>query len=145
MVSSCGRDGINIGFWNLPPELIVGMGHWDIHASHNIRTLKTYFDYGYVRFNYPEELVRRTAAQINNTAGEQKDITHEYSEVTSRRRISGVARGNHKYKDRRLMPDCLAVYGAKKTNAVIIDMAKNFKKDGKPATIIEIDTDAYGD
>ena len=146
VLQSCNNIyGINIGFYSLDPSQIVGMGSKDIHVSHKKRMLNTKFNFhNLVRFDYPDELVRKVAAQVNNTAGEEIDFTHKYGEVTSKRQDQKVERGSRIYKDRRIMPDCIIVYGADKGKKYT-QLAKAFAKNGKPITIFEIDVRAYGD
>lgn len=146
MLKSCsGSLGINMGFFSIPPELIAGMSHKDAHVTHSQNTLNPMFDYGNISFNYPEELVRKIAAQVNGSNGESKDPTHEYGEVTSLRQEAEVIRGSHEQRNRRIMPDCIIVYGKGKTTQNIIELAKRFSKDGKPIPIFEIDVKEYGD
>ena len=146
MLKGClNSRGYNLGLCSVDPRLIIGMGPLDIHTSHMVRELNPGFDYGRVSYEYPDELLRRTAAQIKNIEGESKDPTHEYSEVATKRRHQDINRGSHTYRDRRVMPDCIIVYGAGKTDASIIALAKKFGKDGKPLPIFEIDINAYGD
>lgn len=146
VLQSCNNIyGINIVFYSLDPSQIVGMGSKDIHVSHKKRMLNTKFNFhNLVRFDYPDELVRKVAAQVNNTAGEEIDFTHKYGEVTSKRQDQKVERGSRIYKDRRIMPDCIIVYGADKGKKYT-QLAKAFAKNGKPITIFEIDVRAYGD
>lgn len=147
MLKSCNNcNGVNIGFSQMDPSLIIGMGHTDIHVTHMKRRLDTTFNYGHVHFNYPDELVRKTAAQINHADGESKDPSHEYGEITTTRYDQHVERGSNLYRDRRIMPDCIIVYGKDEGNKTsITELAKAFARDGKPIPVFEIDTDKYGD
>lgn len=139
MLKSCASEGnVNFGFSNVPVKQIIGMSHRDAHVSHRKGEIDPYFQYDAISFNYPDELVRKTAAQI--TGQETKDLTHEYNEVTMYRNY--VDSKNSKYGGK-VMPDYIVVYG--KTNDNHKKIAKQFSKNGKPIPIIEIDTKAYGD
>ena len=145
MLKSCdGAGGMNIGFYSPDPSQIIGMGHCDIHVTHMPRTMNPTSNFGAVQFNYPDELFRKTAAQVNGTAGENKDPSHDYGEVTGKRQDQSVERGSHTYRDRRIMPDCIVVYGEGK-GKYYVGSAKEFARDGKPIPIFEIDTRVYGD
>jgi hypothetical protein len=100
-----------------------------------------YFEYTSVRMNYPEELIRKTAAQI--TGQESKDQSHEYNEVATYRREQDTSKITSENNAGRIMPDYIVVYG--KSTAYHRQLAKSFAKDGKPIPIIEIDTAAYYD
>ena len=132
---------INLGFAGVPPKQILGMSHRDAHVTHNRRVLNPTFDYGAVRFNYPDELTRKTAAQI--TGQESKDQSHEYNEVAMYRRMIE----NDNYEENsfggRVMPDYIVVYG--KANGAHKAAARKLGKDGKPLPIVEIDTEKYFD
>ena len=143
MLKSCAGNPsiINIGFCSLDPKLIIGMSHHDAHVSHMIGDPDPHFESPAVRMNYPEELIRKTAAQI--TGQESKDSTHEYNEVTSYRREQDPTKITSENHAGRIMPDYIVVYG--KSNDYHRQLAKAFSKDGKPIPIIEIDTEAYYD
>jgi hypothetical protein len=143
MLKSCAGNPsiINIGFCSLDPKLIIGMSHKDAHVSHMIGDPDPHFGFAAVRMNYPEELIRKTAAQI--TRQETKDSSHEYNEVTSYRREQDPTKITSENHAGRIMPDYIVVYG--KSNDYHRQLAKAFSKDGKPIPIIEIDTEAYYD
>ena len=142
MLKACTVPGrINLGFAKVPPKQILGMSHRDAHVTHNRRVLNPHFDYGAVRFNYPDEIMRKTAAQI--TGQEAKDQSHEYNEVAMYRRMIE----NDKYEEGtfggRVMPDYIVVYG--KADGSHKEAAKRLGKNGKPLPIVEIDTEKYFD
>lgn len=142
MLKACTVPGnINLGFAGVPPKQILGMAHRDAHVTHNRRVLNPHFDYGAVRFNYPDEFMRKTAAQISGQ--EDKDQSHEYNEVAMYRRMIE----NDKYEEKsfggRVMPDYIVVYG--KADISHKEAAKRLGKNGKPLPIVEIDTEKYFD
>lgn len=143
MLKSCAGNPsiINIGFCSLDPKLIIGMSHHDAHVSHMIGDPDPYFEFTSVKMNYPEELIRRTAAQI--TGQEAKDQSHEYNEVSTYRREQDPSKITSENNAGRIMPDYIVVYG--KSTDYHRKLAKSFSKDGKPIPIIEIDTAAYYD
>lgn len=144
LLASCGEewDGINLGFSTLPPEQIIGMGPTDIFVDHRQRQIDPVFEYNRVSFEYPEELVRRTAAQINNTAGEQSDQSHPYNEVSFMRRAMYPEKITEDTKGGRIMPDYIVIYG--KATSKHLDLARKFAKNDHPLPVIEIDVKAYG-
>ena len=142
MLKACTVDGnLMLGFSNVPEKQIIGMSHHDAHVSHGTRLLNPVFENYGAKFNYSDELMRKTAAQI--TGQETKDPTHEYNEVAMYRRMIEM----DKYKEGtfggRVMPDYIVVYG--KATAAAKYAAKRFGKDGKSIPIIEIDTEVYRD
>ena len=141
MLKSCASTGgINLGFAKVPAKQIIGMSHRDAHVTHTPGAIDPQFDYGAVMFNYPDELIRKTAAQI--TGQEDKDTTHEYNEVAMYRKY--VDAENKENYGKKVMPDYLVVYGP--ANGKHFELAKSFAgPDGKPIPIIEIDVKAYGD
>ena len=144
MLKSCNNmNGINLGFANVNPNQILGMSHHDAHVTHSTKSINPSFDYGSVKFNYPDELVRKTAAQI--TGQEEKDPMHEYNEVAMLRREQNPVDIENGSYGGRIMPDYIIVYGKGKTNNYVKDLAKKFSKDGKPIPIVEIDVEEYGD
>ena len=141
MLHSCNNNGgTNLGFTSIDPKQIIGMSHHDAHVSHLNGEIDPKFEYSSVQFNYPEELVRKTAAQIKGI--ELKDTTHEYNEVTMYRRDVDIDKVQSNTHGGRIMPDYIVVYG--KAQEKHTKLAKKFAKDGKPIPIIEIDTEAYG-
>lgn len=142
MLHACTVDGyLILGFSNVPEKQILGMSHHDAHVSHNTRLLNPAFDYAGAKFNYSDELMRKTAAQI--TGQEQKDTSHEYNEVAMYRRMIENDRYEEGSFGGRVMPDYIVVFG--KATAQAKNAAKRFGKDGKPIPIIEIDKDKYYD
>ena len=140
VMSACTNPGgFNFGFTNVPEKQIIGMAPRDAHVDHTTRAIDPKFSYGAVEYNYPEEMLRRTAAQI--TGAEQKDIMHEYNEVTMYRREMEADKIENGSKGGKIMPDYLVVYGEVTDQQRM--MAKNFMRDGKPLPIIQIDTKAY--
>lgn len=140
VMSACtNHEGFNFGFANVPEKQVIGMSPRDAHVEHTIRKVNPKFLHGAVEYNYPEEMLRRTAAQITGT--EEKDIMHEYNEVTMYRREIVPDKIQNGDRGGKIMPDYLVVYG--EVTESQRNMAKKFMKDGKPLPIIEIDTDAY--
>jgi len=141
---SCASLGkVHLGFANVPAKQIIGMSHHDAHVSHQKRSVDPDFEYHSVKFNYPDEFLRRTAAQIKGTAGEEKDQSHEYNEVAMYRRDIDFRKTENGTYGGRVMPDYIIVYG--KAEDYHKKLAKAFARDGKPIPILEIDRDAYGD
>ena len=141
MLKSCAvTGGTNLGFSNVPAKQIVGMSHRDAHVTHSTGVIDPGFEYGAVKYNYPDELVRKTAAQI--TGQEDKDPTHPYNEVAMYRKY--VDRENQDTYGQKVMPDYIVVYGPASESH--FKLAKSFAgPDGKPIPVIEIDVKAYGD
>ena len=143
MLYSChGMDpthGINLGFCTVPAKQILGMSHMDAHVTHARRALNPLFEYGKVKFNYPDELVRKTAAQI--TGMEEKDPNHPYNEVAMlRNNIHTQEIEEHSFGGK-VMPDYIVAYGGILPRHR--DAAKRFGKNGKPLPIIVIDIEKY--
>lgn len=132
-------EGFNFGFANVPEKQVIGMSHKDAHVDHTVRKIDPKFSYGAVQYNYPDEMIRKTAAQI--TAEESKDLAHEYNEVTMFRREMEPDKITNGSKGGKMMPDYLVVYGEVTDKQRM--MAKNFMRDGKPLPIIQIDTSSY--
>jgi len=144
VLHSCASLGkVHLGFANVPAKQIIGMSHHDAHVSHQRRSVDPYFEYSSVKFNYPDEFLRRTAAQIEETAGEQKDQSHEYNEVAMYRRDTDFKKTENGTYGGKVMPDYIIVYG--KADDYHKKLAKAFARDGKPIPILEIDKNAYGD
>lgn len=140
VMSACANpEGFNFGFANVPEKQVIGMAPRDAHVDHTVRKADPKFSYGAVEYNYPEEMLRRTAAQI--TGIESKDLSHEYNEVTMFRREMEADKIENGSKGGKMMPDYLVVYGEVTDQQRM--MAKNFMRDGKPLPIIQIDTKAY--
>ena len=140
VMSACTNpEGFNFGFANVPEKQVIGMAPRDAHVDHTVRKADPKFSYGAVEYNYPEEMLRRTAAQI--TGIESKDLSHEYNEVTMFRREMEADRITNGSKGGKMMPDYLVVYGEVTEQQRM--MAKKFMRDGKPLPIIQIDTKAY--
>lgn len=132
-------EGFNFGFANVPEKQVIGMAPRDASVEHTTRAIDPKFTGNAVEYNYPEELLRKTAAQI--TGIEEKDVMHEYNEVTMYRREMEADKIENGSKGGKMMPDYLIVYG--NTTARERNMAKQFMKNGKPLPIVEIDTKAY--
>lgn len=139
---SCDSIGsIHLGFASVPAKQIVGMSPYDAHVSHSKRRIDPEFQYTGARFDYSEELLRKTAAQVEGIEG--KDQTHEYNEATMMR-MNVDASGIENYtSDGRIMPDYIIVYGS--TTDYHKELAKQFGKDGKPIPIMEIHKEKYPD
>ena len=132
-------EGFNFGFANVPEKQVIGMAPRDASVEHTTRAIDPKFTGNAVEYNYPEELLRKTAAQI--TGIEEKDVMHEYNEVTMYRREMEADKIENGSKGGKIMPDYLVVYGEVTDQQRM--MAKNFMRDGKPLPIIQIDTKAY--
>ena len=143
ILNSCGdfSNIINFGFCNIDPRLVIGMSHHDAHVSHERGDVDPYFKFGSVKMNYPEELLRKTAAQI--TGQEIKDTNHEYNEVTSYRREQDLQKITSENYGGRILPDYIVVYG--ESSDTHRRIAKALAKEGKPIPIIEIDREYYKD
>ena len=140
VMSACANpEGFNFGFANVPEKQVIGMAPRDAHVEHTVRKINPEFLHRAVEYNYPEEMLRRTAAQI--TGIESKDLSHEYNEVTMFRREMEADKIENGSKGGKMMPDYLVVYGEVTDQQRM--MAKNFMRDGKPLPIIQIDTKAY--
>ena len=140
MLKSCAKAGeFTFGFSNIPNKQIIGMSHHDAHISHSKRRIDPEFEYYSVLYNYSDELVRKTAAQI--TGQEAKDQSHPYNEIAIYRR--DIDQDSENYGER-IMPDYIVVFG--KASSFHKELAKKFaKENGIPLPIIEIDEKAYGD
>lgn len=143
MLKSLGSDLsiANIGFCSIDPRLIIGMSHHDAHVSHMVGDPDPYFEYSSVKMNYPEELLRRTAAQI--TGQEAKDQSHEYNEIAMFRREQDLSKITSENYGGKIMPDYIVVYG--KPGPQHKALAKAFAKNGKPIPIVCIDREYYRD
>lgn len=139
---SCDCIGsIHLGFASVPAKQIVGMSPYDAHVSHTKRRIDPEFQYTGARFDYSEELLRKTAAQVEGI--EEKDGSHEYNEATMMR-MNVDASGIENYTtDGRIMPDYIIVYGS--TTDYHKRLAEQFGKDGKPIPIMEIHKEKYPD
>ena len=139
---SCDSIGsIHLGFASVPAKQIVGMSPYDAHVSHSKRRIDPEFQYTGAHFDYSEELLRKTAAQVEGI--EEKDPTHKYNEATMMR-MNVDASGIENYtSDGRIMPDYIIVYGS--TTDYHKELAKQFGKDGKPIPIMEIHKEKYPD
>lgn len=139
---SCDSLGsIHLGFASVPAKQIVGMSPYDAHVSHDKRSIDPEFQYTGARFDYSEELLRKTAAQVEGI--EEKDRYHEYNEATMMR-MNVDASGIENYtSDGRIMPDYIIVYGS--TTDYHKRLAEQFGKDGKPIPIMEIHKEKYPD
>ena len=132
---------IHLGFASVPAKHIVGMSPYDAHVSHSNRRIDPEFQHTGVHFDYSEELLRKTAAQVEGI--EEKDPTHEYNEATMMR-MNVDASGIENYtSDGRIMPDYIIVYGS--TTDYHKGLAEQFGKDGKPIPIMEIHKEKYPD
>lgn len=144
MLYSCAMKEIgeiNFGFSNFSAKQIIGMSHHDAHVSHIHRKLDPDFNYLSVEFNYPDELIRKTAAQI--TGQETQDITHKYNEVAMYRRNINYKEIKNGMYGGKIMPDYIVVYG--EINDIHKEMAKKFSINNKPIPIVQIDITAYLD
>ena len=133
-------EGFNFGFANVPEKQVIGMSHLDAQVEHTTRAISPEFLHGAVKYNYPEELLRKTAAQITGYE-EGGDKRREYNEVTMYRREMEADKIENGSKGGKMMPDYLVVYG--KATEREKYMAKQFMKNGRPLPIVEIDTKAY--
>lgn len=148
LLESCNSEKkpISLGFFNINSNQILGMGYGDIHTSHDERMLNPGFDFGgpTYQFNYPEELVRKTAAQINSLFGTAKDVNHEYNEVAIYRREINPYNIKENTGGGRIMPDYIVLYGLDDQNLVESKrLAQAFQKDGIPIPIIRINLEKY--
>ncbi len=147
MLYSCATsENINLGFSDFDPNVVLGMGFGDIHVAHDGRLLDVYFNERgpTYRFDYPEELVRKTAAQIHNVLGIPKDESHEYNEVAiSRREVNPDNIRDNTYGGR-IQPDYIVLYGTENYQLETAKkLSKNLEKDGKNIPIIKIDVNKY--
>lgn len=147
MLESCAKTGkINLGFSDFNPEVVLGMGFGDIHVAHDKRLLDIYFNEmgPTYKFDYPEELVRKTAAQIHNVTGVPKDERHPYNEVAiSRREVNPDNIRDNTYGGR-VQPDYIVLYGTEEYQLKEAkEFAKKLNKDGANIPIIQIDIDKY--
>ena len=141
ILKGCGSNDtfLHVGFCSLDPRLIIGMSHRDAQASHLVGDPDPGFSYGAMSMNYPEELLRKTAAQIVGI--EKKDFKHDYNEVTAFRRVQDLDSISSENLAGRVLPDYIIVFG--EPNDSHRELAKAFSRDGKPIPIIEIDTEYY--
>ncbi len=143
MLSSCHNmdrtNGVNLGFCTVPAKQILGMSHFDAHVTHDRRSLDPFFQYGKVQFNYPDELVRKTAAQIAGI--EDNDPMHSYNEVAMYRNNIHMREIGEQSYGGKIMPDYIVVYGTILPKHR--EVAKRLGKDGKPLPIIRIDMERY--
>ena len=146
LLESCANEeSISYGFTNIEPSAISGMGHTDIFASHLKRRLETSFEYGRVDFEYPDELVRKTRAQIDGTDSSiQKDPSHSYNEVTLYRREHDPSKIEEGTFGGKRIPDYIVCYGERSLGNAR-KQAKYFAtyNGGKPLPIAVIDVNKY--
>ena len=85
-VTSCvNRGEYGLGFSNISPYQIVGMGITDIHISHDTRQISPDTTEGVaVSYDYPEEFMRRTARRLN-IEDPYRDRAHKYDEMAALR------------------------------------------------------------
>lgn len=148
LLESCSSENkpISLGFSTINPDQIAGMGWGDISTSHDVRSVEAKFNlYGPAfKFDYPEELVRKTAAQIHNVLGITKDLAHKYNEVAIHRREVNPDNIKENTGGGRIMPDYVVVYGLKELDLMKAKaVAKAFQKNGEPLPIIQIDLKKY--
>ncbi len=147
LLESCSSEHspISLGFYSFDPSIILGMGWGDIHTSHDKRLLDVYFnEYGpTLQFDYPEELVRKTAAQINNVLDTPKDIAHVYNEVAISRREINTENIKENSNGGRVLPDYIVVYGLDTNLEDAKELSRYFNKEGINLPIIRIDIEKY--
>ncbi len=80
--TSCIKKGeYGLGFSNISPYQIVGMGITDIHISHNKRQLSPYTTEGVdVLYDYPEEFMKKYARRLH-IKDPYSDMWHPYDEM----------------------------------------------------------------
>ena len=144
MLSSCADENtISFGFSETRPDEVIGMGPTDIQITHSIRKMSPHFDYGVlVEYEYPEELIRRTAAQIEGILGESRDQWHPYNEVSIYRREIVSTRIKNGTSGGRKHPSEIIIYGRDKLSEAK-RLAKDFAINGKPIPIRVINLNSY--
>ncbi len=144
MLFSCADAcSLSLGFCSFPPEQILGMAPVDAKVTHFLKVIDPFFLYNGFEFEYPEELIRRTAAQINDTAGETRDVNHKYNEVAIMRRMINPNEIKANTSGGRVMPDYIVVIGG--VTDFHIKMAKEYGSNGIPLPIVVIDKEKYFD
>lgn len=154
MLSSLGIDRLTydyefkasyLGFSDIPPELVIGMGPDDIFASHENSKLLTSFNKQQskegsdaemqIKFHSPESLMEQTKQNVQGGNKRQRN------EVTiSRRYVEEGALVDESHKGR-VNPDYIIAYG--EATPEDIALAQKFAKNGKPIPVIEIDIKRY--
>lgn len=132
-----------LGFSTVPPKQIIGMTLTDGRTPHD---KKIYEEMREIRFDYPEEFIRETAAKIHGLESTKTTNVgnHEkFNEVAMYRRNIELKNNSEEKMHGRIMPDYIVVIG--KATSEDEKLADQFAKDGKPIPIIEIDQKAYGD
>ena len=129
------------GFSSIDPENIIGMSHMDAQVEHMEKAITPESSYYQFGMNYPEELIRKTAAQILGII--TKDLKHPYNEIFFYRREQNEDKVSSENKGGRIMPDYIVVFG--EHNQKHIQLAKEFGKNGRPLPIIEIHREYYPD
>lgn len=85
MTSCVSKGDYGLGFSNISPYQIVGMGITDIHTSHNRKQVSPYTTEGVaVTYDYPEEFMRRVARRLNYE-DPYGDSMHKYDEMAALR------------------------------------------------------------
>lgn len=85
MKSCVNKGDYGLGFSNISPYQIVGMGITDIHTSHNRRQLSSYTTEGVaVTYDYPEEFMRKVSRRLN-FEDPYGDSMHKYDEMAALR------------------------------------------------------------
>ena len=130
-----------LGFSSVGAENIIGMSHMDAGVDNETKVISPDSSYYQFSMTYPEELIRKTAAQILGI--EDKDIRHPYNEVFFYRKEQNKDKVSTNNSGGRIMPDYIVSIG--KHNQKHIQLAKAFGRNGKPLPIVEIHKEYYPD
>ena len=145
MLSSCANEeSISFGFSETRPDEVLGMGPTDIRITHFPREMSPFFDDNgvYVNYEYPEELIRRTAVRVAGMPGEIVDAFHQYNEVSISRREIVSTRIKSGTSGGRKHPSEIVIYGRRMIGAAK-RLAKDFAINGKPIPIRVINLNCY--
>lgn len=145
MLSSCANEeSISFGFSETRPDEVLGMGPTDIRITHFPRQMSPFFDDNgvYVDYEYPEELIRRTAVRVAGMPGEIVDAFHQYNEVSISRREIVSTRIKSGTSGGRKHPSEIVIYGRCMIGAAK-RLAKDFAINGKPIPIRVINLNSY--
>lgn len=118
-VKSCvNRGEYGLGFSNISPYQIVGMGITDIHTSHFPRQISPYTTEGVaVTYDYPEEFMTKVSKRLN-IKDPYGDNFHKYDEMAALRAekyLSKIKEGTYGGK---VLADYIFMYGTNTDAAV---------------------------
>ncbi len=112
------KGDYGLGFSNISPYQIMGMGITDIHSSHTRRELETSTTENVaVSYDYPEEFMRRVSRRLN-VEDPYGDAFHKYDEVTALRAERDLSKIKEGTFGGKILSDYVFLNGTDTTNAV---------------------------